>query len=389
MIDVNSALNRQMVRWRREFHMRPELAFQEFETANTVARVLSEAGLEVVEGIGGTGVVATLTGNAGKGRVVGLRADMDALPVTELNTFEHRSTIDGQMHACGHDGHTAMLLGAAVALAEDPGFSGKVHFVFQPAEEGAGGAKAMIDDGLFDRFPMDEVYALHNWPSLDLGEAAVHCGAAMAGYDTFRIEVNGTGCHAAMPHQGIDPILAIGSIISMIHGIVSRNIDPQEAAVVSITRVQGGESYNVIPEKAELGGSVRALSASVQATIRRRIEEIAANMATASGCKIELQYIETYPATINSENEAVACAKALQSTPGVHKTYTSMAPSMASEDFSYMLSGRRGCYIWLGGGRSGSCHGLHSPYFDFNDEALLIGANYWIRLVTQILNSRA
>lgn len=388
VVTKNSALHTRMTEWRHAFHMHPELAYDEYRTAKLVEAVLVDAGLEPVTGIGKTGVVATLKGQLGNGRSIGIRADMDALPMAELNKFNHRSRVEGKMHACGHDGHTAMLMGAAVALAKSPNFFGEVHFIFQPAEEGAAGAKAMIDDGLFKQFPAEQVFSLHNWPKLAIGEAAIHEGPVMASYNTFKIRIHGKGCHAAMPHQGTDPILAMGHMITALNSIVSRNIDPLESGVVSLTQVEGGKSYNVIPEAVELRGSVRTFTQEIQSFIKQRIEEIVLSVGAAMNCEIEFEFQNTYPATINTKDQIGVCKRVLESTFGISKVFTTPAPSMASEDFSYMLKNRGGTYIWLGSGRNDSTHGLHSPYYDFDDEVLYIGANYWVGLVYELLSQR-
>ncbi|MEX0827991.1 MAG: M20 aminoacylase family protein [Haliea sp.] len=389
VVEKDSALHNKMTEWRHAFHMNPELAYDEYRTAELIEEVLIGANLEPTTGIGKTGIVATLKGQLGNGKSIGIRADMDALPMVELNKFNHRSRVDGRMHACGHDGHTAMLMGAAVALANNPQFFGEVHFIFQPAEEGAAGAKAMIDDGLFNQFPAQQVFSLHNWPKLKIGEAAVHEGPVMASYNTFKIRIHGKGCHAAMPHQGTDPILAMGHMITALNSIIGRNIDPLESGVISLTQVEGGQSYNVIPEVVELKGSVRTFSKEIQQLIKKRIEEIASSVGAAMNCDIEFEFQNTYPATINTENEVQICNRVLKSTVGISKVFTNLEPSMASEDFSYMLKDRGGTYIWLGSGRSDSAHGLHSPYYDFDDETLYIGANYWVGLVYELLGKRS
>ncbi len=380
-----SQLHLQMMTWRRDLHAHPETAYEEFRTADRVAETLTGLGLEVTRGLGGTGLVATLKGQRGEGDAIALRADMDALPMQELNDFEHRSQHDGKMHACGHDGHTAMLLGAASALAQRPDFAGKVHFIFQPAEENEAGALAMIEDGLFERFPVKAVYGLHNWPSLPAGEVAVHEGPVMAAFDTFDILIKGQGCHGAMPHLGSDPVLAAGQLITALQSIVSRNLDPQKAAVISVTQVQGGHAYNVVPEEVVLKGTTRSFCPEVRDQIEQRMQQVVENVSSGLGCRAELRYSRRYPATINSTAEAQECLATLQALPGVEKVHLNPPASMGGEDFAFMLEQRPGCYIWLGGGSETHSHGLHSPHYDFNDQTLPLGANYWISLVQRLL----
>lgn len=384
-IDDKSPLHKKMVEWRRDFHAHPEIAYEELRTSEAISRILTEHGLEVKTGIGVTGVVATLKGKRGSGGAIGLRADMDALPVQELNTFDHKSTFDGKMHACGHDGHSAMLLGAACKLAEKADFAGTVQFVFQPAEEGAAGASRMIEDGLFEWFPVDSIFSMHNWPSLKVGEAAVHEGEVMAAYDTFDIIIKGRGGHAAMPNQGADPVVAAGHLIVSIQSIASRNVDPLECGVISITKINGGETYNVIPGVVKLSGSVRTFNTEVRATIKRRLQTLTEGLSASFDCHGELEFTQNYPATINSAVEAQHCLAALHATPGVDKTFLNPRPSMASEDFSYMLQHAKGCYIWLGNSDAQHDAKLHNANYEFNDEILPIGANYWISLVGRLL----
>jgi hippurate hydrolase len=384
-INQGSPLHKQMTAWRRDFHAHPETAYEEFRTSDRVAKILTELGLEVVNGLGGTGVVATLEGQKGGGDAIGLRADMDALLVHELNDFDHRSKHDGKMHACGHDGHTAMLLGAANKLSKNPEFSGKVHFIFQPAEEGGAGARKMIEEGLFERFPVKSVYALHNWPALKSGEAAVHEGAVMAAFDTFDVRVKGRGGHAGMPHQGVDPIVAAAQLITALQGIISRNIDPLECGVVSVTQIGGGSNYNVSPNEIKMKGTVRSFSPAVRDVIERRMGQLVEGICSSLGCHGELNYKRSYPATINNVAEARECMEALQSVPGVEKTHLNLLPSMAAEDFSFMLENQPGAYIWLGNAGDNHRSMLHTDEYDFNDDILPLGANYWISLVHRLL----
>lgn len=380
---IQSELPR-LVALRHELHAHPELAFEEHRTADLVVRVLEKAGIEVHRGLAGTGVVGVL--RAGRSpRAIGLRADMDALPIEEENTFPHRSRHPGRMHACGHDGHTAMLLAAAEYLAATREFDGTVYFIFQPAEEGEGGARAMIEDGLFTRFPMDAVFGLHNWPGLPVGQIAVHSGPVMASTDQFDIILRGHGAHAAMPHQGRDPVLAGAALVQALQGLISRECAPLDAAVLSVTRFHAGEAYNVIPPQAVLGGTVRTLRPEVQAQLEAAIERMATGIAQAHGMQAQVDYRRGYPATVNSLREAAFCRLVAAEVVGEAQVRTDLPPSMGAEDFAYMLRERPGCYVWLGNGPGeGGCT-LHNPRYDFNDAALPIGAAYWVRLAERWL----
>ncbi|MDD2873455.1 MAG: M20 family metallopeptidase [Azoarcus sp.] len=369
---------------RRDIHAHPELAFMEHRTASVVVETLKAAGIEVHQGIGGTGVVGVI--RAGRGlRAIGLRADMDALSITERNTFEHRSTHAGCMHACGHDGHTTMLLGAALALAEHRGFDGIVYLIFQPAEEGEGGGRVMIEDGLFERFPMESVFGMHNWPGIPAGQFAVHAGPVMASADRFDIRILGTGAHAAMPHLGADPVAAGAALVQAIQTIVSRTLDPADAAVVSVTQFHAGEAYNVIPDRAELSGTVRAFSEPVQQRIEQRLGELCAGIGAAFGVRVDFEYRRGYPPTINTPSEAALCVDTAASLVGADKVDTTARPSMGAEDFSYFLQRKPGAYVWIGNGPGeGGCM-LHNPNYDFNDEILPVGVAYWVQLVKRLL----
>jgi hippurate hydrolase len=394
------ALGERHARWtdiRRDLHAHPELAFEETRTAALVARTLRNAGIEVHEGIGRTGVVGVLRGGGGSA-AIGLRADMDALPMTEQNTFAHRSTHAGRMHGCGHDGHTAMLLAAAEYLAATRCFDGTVYFIFQPAEEGRGGAAAMIADGLFERFPMQSVFGLHNWPGLPVGEIAVHDGPVMASSDEIEIVIEGRGAHAAMPHLGADPVLAGSAIVQTLQSIVSRNVPPVECGVVSITQFQAGEAYNVIPQSAVLRGTARAFSPEVRDQLECGIRRVAAGVAAAHGVTATVGYRRGYPPTVNSSAEAVFCAAVGRELVGEAAVRTTYPPSMGAEDFAYMLQEKPGCYIWLGNGggpdaaprpgheEGGGCM-LHNPRYDFNDAVIPLGVAYWTRLVERFLRA--
>ena len=373
---------------RRDLHAHPELAFEESRTADIVARELARYGIEVHRGIAHTGVVGVLK-NGSSSRSIGLRADMDALPLVEKNEFPHRSRHDNKMHACGHDGHTALLLGAARWLAENRNFDGTVVFIFQPAEESEGGAAVMIEDGLFDKFPVDGVYGLHNWPGIPVGEMAVMPGPVMAGTCAFEITLRGHGCHAAMPHQGVDPIVAGSQLVQALQTVVSRNLHPCEAAVVSVTQFHAGSALNIIPDEAILRGTIRSFKPEVQEAIERAMERLASGIAAASGAQIGISFDHRYPPTVNSPAETELCRRAARAALGQGRVITDALPSMGAEDFAYMLKEKPGCYVWLGNGPgTGGCT-LHNPHYDFNDEALALGVSYWVKLVETALGSGA
>jgi hippurate hydrolase len=373
----------EMKAWRHELHARPETAFEEKWTSAFIAEKLKSFGLEPHAGLAGTGVVATLKAGASK-KAIALRADMDALPLKETNDFAHRSVNEGRMHGCGHDGHVAMLLGAAKYLASKKDFDGTVHFIFQPAEEGGGGAGKMVDEGLFEKFPCDAVYGMHNWPALPLGQFGLRPGPMMASSDKFEIELGGKGCHAAMPHTGTDLVLVAASIIQELHTIVSRSVDPLEPAVVSVAHVKAGDgAYNVMPGSVLLRGTARAFSTEVQDIVERRIREICAGIAAAHGARAEVKYTRNYPPTVNDEAQAALCAEVAEKMAG-KDAVIAVKPVMGAEDFSFMLRVRPGCYIFAGSGE-GDPAPLHNPSFDFNDALLPIGAAYWSALVGTIL----
>lgn len=368
--------------WRRDFHRHPELAFEEVRTSGLVAERLKGFGLEPVLGLGGTGVVAVIDGNAGEGRSVGLRADMDALPILEENDFDHRSTFDGRMHACGHDGHTTMLLGAARYLAETRDFAGRVVLIFQPAEEKDGGARKMMDDGLFEQFPVDEIYGMHNLPGADVGAFAMRPGPMMAAVDTFRAHVRGGGGHAAFPHTIKDTLLAATEVVTAWQTIVARNVDPLASAVLSVTIFRGGDAHNVVPASVELGGCVRTFDPHVQDLIERRMQEIGEGVAAAHGLEFELEYERYYPATVNTAEEVGHAARVIEALG--HPVNTDMSPIMGSEDFSFYLQERPGAFVMTGNGPS---PGLHTPRYDFNDELLFVGTRYWVALAQDRLRT--
>lgn len=368
---------------RRDIHAHPELAFAEHRTAEHVAKHLSLLGIEVHRGIGGTGVVGVVRGGDGV-RAIGLRADMDALPMQERNTFAHQSRYAGCMHACGHDGHTTMLLAAAEVLAAERDFDGTVYLVFQPAEEGEAGARAMMEDGLFERFPMESIYGLHNWPGMPAGQFAVHDGPTMASADRFDVEIFGRGSHAAMPHLGTDPVVAAAALVQAIQTITSRHLDPLDAAVVSTTLFHAGEAYNVIPDRAELAGTVRAFSEAVQTSVERRLKELCDGIAATYGVRVELTYRRGYPPTVNTSREAALCAEVAAHVSG-SKVVTDARPTMGAEDFAFFLQEKPGCYVWLGNGPGENGCMLHNPHYDFNDEVIPVGGAYWVELVRRLL----
>jgi amidohydrolase len=370
-----------MTDWRHHIHAHPETAFEEHATSDFVARTLESFGIEVQRGLAGTGVVGTIRGRTESGRAIGLRADMDALHVEEKNDFAHRSQNAGRMHACGHDGHTTMLLGAARYLAETRNFAGTVHVIFQPAEENEGGARVMLEEGLFDKFPVEAVYGMHNWPGQPVGTVAVRPGPMMAAFDIFELAVAGRGAHGAMPHKGIDPVVVAAQVVTALQTIASRNTDPLDAVVVSVTQIHGGDTWNVIPDEVVLRGTCRAFRPEVQDTIEPSIRRIAEGVCAAHGATMRLRYERRYPPTINSEAETERAAQAAAEVVGAENVIRNPTPSMGSEDFAFMLQKKPGSYIWIGNGPAEGGCGLHNPHYDFNDEALPIGASYWVKLV--------
>ncbi|GAA5232034.1 amidohydrolase [Verticiella sediminum] len=374
--------------WRHDFHAHPETAFEEHRTAQKVAEVLQGLGLEIHRGLGGTGVVGTL--RRGDGPVIGLRADMDALDMQELGTAGHCSTIPGKMHGCGHDGHTAMLLGAAQRIVAEPGLRGTVHFIFQPAEENYGGARVMLEDGLFEQFPCERVFALHNAPNLPLGTFAIREGAMLSSSDTFEIRVIGRGSHAAQPEAGIDAVVTASTLVGALQGIVSRNISAVDSLVLSITQIHGGDTWNVIPEAVTLRGTCRCFSPQVRQRARMRIDDICAGVAQLSGARIEVDHFEGYPACVNSPAEAGLAAEAARAVVGADAVNANTRPRMGSEDFAYMLERKPGAYILVGAAREGVDNPpVHNPYYDFNDDILALGAAYWVTLTRNLLGADA
>ncbi|HLT99275.1 MAG TPA: M20 aminoacylase family protein [Burkholderiaceae bacterium] len=383
MIEFSTEELQDLHDWRHDFHRHPETAFEEHRTSARVAELLRSWGLEVHEGLGGTGVVGVLRGALGEGPSIGLRADMDALHVTELNQVEHASTHAGRMHACGHDGHTTMLLGAARQLAKNPDFRGTVVFIFQPAEENEGGGRAMMEDGLFERFPVQAVYAMHNWPGLPVGVAAVHGGPVMAAFDIFTLTLRGKGCHAAMPHLGKDTLLAACQLVTQLPALISREQEVHKPAVLSVTSFHAGDTFNVMPEEVQLRGTMRCYDMEQRARIEQRLRDAVAAVATLHGLEVDLDYQVRYPATINSPAHADICAEVLSGLLGEENVRRDMAPSMASEDFAFMSQACPGVYIWMGNGEQSAS--LHNPKYDFNDALLPIGVRYYVNLVTALL----
>ncbi len=373
-----------LTEWRRDFHAHPELAFEEERTSALVAERLESFGVEVHRGLAKTGVVGQLKVGTGN-RAIALRADMDALPMEEGNDFAHASKTPGKMHGCGHDGHTTMLLGAAKYLAETKQFDGTVYFVFQPAEEAEGGAEVMVNEGLFEKFPVESIYGMHNWPGMPVGEFAVASGPMMAAFDIFDLVIKGQGSHAAMPHQGIDSIVMASKVVDALQSITSRNIDPIDSLVVSVTQIHGGDAYNVIPDEVVLRGTVRSFSEAVRDSVEPSMRRIADGVCAAFGGTAELRYERRYPATVNSVEETEHAMAAAASIVDEAKIDQSPVPSMGSEDFAYMLREKPGSYVWVGNGAAAGGCMLHNPGYDFNDEIIPIGVTYWSNLVEQTL----
>ena len=401
LIDAIKVDAAEMARVRKDIHAHPELCYQEARTSALVADQLRQFGVEVHTGLGVTGVVGVIKGHqppaAGQPlKSLGLRADMDALPIQELNTFEHASQHPGKMHACGHDGHTATLLAAAKHLAANRDFAGTVYVIFQPAEEGGGGAREMIKDGLFERFPMDAVFALHNWPGLPVGLFAVSPGPVMASSNEFRITVRGKGAHAAMPHMGIDPVPVAAAMVQSFQTIVTRNNKPVDAAVISATMINAGEATNVIPNTCEMRGTVRTFSVPVLDLIEQRMREVAQHTAAAYGATCDFEFVRNYPPTINDATQAAFAKRVFTAAFGAANV-GDQEPTMGAEDFAYMLMEKPGAYIFLGNGTGdhrdighggGPCT-LHNPSYDFNDDLIGIGATGWVRLVNDAFKSDA
>jgi hippurate hydrolase len=377
---------------RRDIHAHPELCYEEQRTADVVAARLTEWGIPVVRGLGVTGVVGIIK-NGTSDRAIGLRADMDALPMQELNSFEHASRHAGKMHACGHDGHTAMLLGAAHYLSRNRNFDGTVYLIFQPAEEGGGGARRMIEDGLFERFPMDAVYGMHNWPGIPVGSFGVVSGPMMASSNEFRVVVKGKGAHAAQPHRGVDPVMVAVQVAQAWQTIISREKNPLDTAVLSITQIHAGSATNVIPDEAVMIGTVRTFTTEVLDLIERRMNEIANGVAAGFNASIDFGFRRNYPPLVNHLAQTAFAIEAMKAVVGSDKVDADVEPTMGAEDFAYMLQAKPGCYVFIGNGEGdhraaghglGPCQ-LHNASYDFNDQLLPIGASFWVRLVEMSL----
>ena len=377
-------LQAEITAWRHDLHAHPELQYDVLRTAASVADKLKAFGCdEVVPGLGRTGVVGVIHGRKGKSdKVIGMRADMDALPIEEETGLPYKSTVPGKMHACGHDGHTAMLLGAARYLAETRNFAGTAVVIFQPAEEGGAGGKAMVDDGLMERFKIDEVYGMHNYPGMPVGQFGIRAGAMMAATDFVSIDIEGIGGHAARPHLGIDTVLVGAQIINAIQSIVSRNVDPLKSAVVSICMFHAGNTENVIPQTAQLRGTARSLAEDVRVLLEKRLHQVVEATAAAYGGKAKLTYQRNYPVLVNHERETDFAAGVAKQIVGERLVDTSLPPMMGGEDFSFMLNARPGAFIWVGNGDSA---GLHHPAYNFNDDVIPIGTSYWVKLVETAL----
>jgi hippurate hydrolase len=379
-------LHADITAWRRDLHMHPELQYDVHRTAGSVADKLKAFGCdEVVTGLGRTGVVGVIRGRKGKSsKTIGLRADMDALPIEEANDLPYKSTVPGKMHACGHDGHTAMLLGAARYLADTRNFAGTAVVIFQPAEEGGGGGKAMVDDGLMDRFGIEEVFGMHNYPGMPVGTFGIRAGPMMAAADAITIDIEGVGAHAARPHLGVDTVLVGAQIINALQSVVSRNVDPLKSAVVSICMFRAGNTDNVIPQTVQLRGTARSLAPEVRELLEKRLPVVVESTAAAYGATAKLTYNRGYPVLVNHDKQTEFAASVAGQIAGEDKVDTGLPPMMGAEDFSFMLNARPGAFIWIGNGAS---PGLHHPSYNFNDEAIPFGTSYWVKLIETALSA--
>ncbi len=374
-----------MTAWRRDLHRHPELALQETRTSRVVQQKLREFGVdEVIAGLAGTGVVGVIRGQ-GPGGAIGLRADMDALPIEEATGLDYASATPGVMHACGHDGHTAMLLGAARYLAETRRFAGTVYVIFQPAEERFGGGEMMVEEGLFERFPMDRVFGMHNWPSHPAGEFLWRVGPIMAAVGTVEITVHGRGAHGAYPHRGVDPIVVAAAIVTALQSVVARNVDPLENAVLTIGCIAGGNASNVIPETVRMEGTARWFSPAVGDILEAGVKRIVAGIAESYGATAELSYVRSYPATVNDADATALARQAAETVAGASRVSHMDRPTMGGEDFSFMLNAKQGSYLMLGAARGDHDPQVHQPQYDFNDDILPVGASYWATLAEQLL----
>ena len=383
------SIHKEVTLWRQKLHSNPELAYEENWTSNFIIEKLKSFNVEVHKGIGKTGVVGVLKGvknNSSLGnRSLALRADMDALPIKEENNLSYKSIVEGKMHACGHDGHIAMLLGAAKILSEEKKFNGTVYFIFQPAEEGGAGGLEMINDGLFDNFSIESVWGLHNWPGLSVGEIAVHKGPVMASFDQFRVLVNGIGGHAAAPHLSYDPILASAGIIQSIQQIASRRQNPLDSVVVSVTKIESGTAFNIIPKFSEFIGTIRTLNPETRVLVQQQFLQICRSVAEAYGCSADIRITKGYPVTVNSLEESEIAIEVAKKVVKKEAVKTNLAPSMGAEDFAYMLQKKPGAYIWLGAGKEKKGCMLHNSEYNFNDEIIPLGISYWCNLVEKEL----
>jgi len=395
LIDPIIAFQSELQQIRRDLHAHPELCYEEQRTSDVVAAKLTEWGIPVIRGLGLTGLVGIIK-NGTSERAIGLRADMDALPMQEINTFPHASKHPGKMHACGHDGHTAMLLGAAHYLSRHRNFDGTVYLVFQPAEEGGAGARKMIEDGLFERCPMDAIYGMHNWPGIPVGTLSVCEGPMMASSNEFHVTVRGKGAHAAQPHKGIDPIMVAVNIAQAWQTIITRNKSPLDTAVLSITQIHSGSATNVIPDEAQLIGTVRTFTTEVLDMIEQRMKVLAENIGTAFDAEVDFAFKRNYPPLVNHAKETAFAVEVAKSLVGADKVDTNVEPTMGAEDFAFFLQEKPGCYLFIGNGegdhRAGG-HGLgpcvlHNGSYDFNDNLLPIGASYWVRMAETALPLR-
>ena len=396
LIEPICQFHHELTQIRRKLHSHPELSFEELQTSELVAQKLGEWGIPIIRGLGITGIVGVIK-NGSSDRSIGLRADMDALPLQESNSFPHKSQHDGRMHACGHDGHTAMLLGAAHYLSTHKNFDGTVYVIFQPAEEGAGGAKQMMDDGLFEQCPMDAVFGMHNWPGAPAGKMGVIAGPMMASSNEFVLQIKGKGSHAAQPHMSVDPIMVAVQIAQSWQTIISRNTSPIDSAVLSVTQIHSGSATNIVPDMAEMIGTVRTFTLPVLDMIESRMRQIAEHTAAAFGATVEFDFLRNYPPLINHAAEAAFATQVMRDVVGDDGIITELEPTMGSEDFAFMLQQKPGCYVFIGNGEGdhrvmghglGPCN-LHNPSYDFNDDLLPIGASYWVRLAELYLSGNS
>ena len=379
----------EMTEWRQDLHQIPEIGLEEYKTSQYIKNKLKEFNINYKDGYSNTGIVAWIKGSKGNSdRSLGLRADFDALPMPEKNLFQHKSTNEGMMHACGHDGHTTMLLGAAKYIYENNDFDGTVYFIFQPGEEGYAGGKKMIEDGMFKDFKIDEVYALHNWPELPLGKVGINSGPMMAAVDEFDIVIKGKGGHAAMPQQAIDPIVIASQVVLAVQTIISRSTDPVDKALISITKIHGGTAYNVIDDQVTLSGTIRTFKPETRLFIEKKLKEISLGIAKANGANANIDFHLTnkYPPTINSKKESEFASSVAKNLFGDENVDTDLDPSMGGEDFSYMLEKKPGSYLFIGQGDENHKAHLHTTKYDFNDNLLPLGTNFWVDLVKKFFN---